>query len=119
MSVLIRFYPLGVLESKYVSSGRAFGLALSSGGPDDMIEQMRGKFAEWEQEYARRGYRTVSPSDFANLAVNGAYGFSIDDKLRQLRGAGEEAVFHSTDPPKVASRTELWSEWALMNARNK
>lgn len=68
-------------------------------GLDELVE----RWAEWELEYVKRGFRTISLDDFIKA---GGYGASLQDKLGIKREPGEQVVPHSyiymqryPDPP--------------------
>lgn len=82
------------VEKKYVQTGSAFGDAVSYIYMGECVgfESMLNSWADWEKEYVRRGYRTVSLDDFIEL---GGYGKNIDNLLRQKRNANEEPILHA------------------------
>jgi len=82
------------VEQKYVQAGAQFGDAVSYIYLGECIgfEGLLDAWGKWEQEYARRGYRTVPLDAFVGL---GGYGQSIDHLLGQKRDAEEEPVFHA------------------------
>jgi hypothetical protein len=88
------FYSDVRVQKNYVEAGRIFGDALSYSylgtpvGYDEMLE----RWAEWEFEYARRGYRTLFLDDFIDA---GGYGTSIADKLGVKCGPEEKPIPHS------------------------
>jgi hypothetical protein len=82
------------VEKNYVSTGTWVGDAVSQaymGEPLGMASRV-DKWASWEVEYARRGFRTVSLDRFVGL---GGYGKHIDDAIGQKRDAGEEPILHA------------------------
>jgi hypothetical protein len=82
------------VEKKYVSAGAQFGDAVSYLYMGECIgfESMLNRWADWEQEYVERGYRTVALDDFIEL---GGYGKSIDHLLGQKLEENEEPIFHA------------------------
>lgn len=89
-----KILPNFVVEKRYVSSGANFGDAVSYiyMGECDGFEKLLSRWEEWEGEYNRRGFRTVSLDRFIGL---GGYGKPIDDVIGQKREIGEEFVFHA------------------------
>jgi hypothetical protein len=82
------------VENEYVNAGAQFGSAVSYIYMGECIgfKSMLNTWGGWEQEYAKRGYRTVSLDDFIEL---GGYGKSIDPLLGVKRGEKEEPVYHA------------------------
>jgi len=82
------------VEKKYVKSGAIFGDVVSYLPMGECIgfEGLLKNWENWEKEYARRGYRTVSLDRFVNL---GGYNKSIDDVIGQKRELEEESIFHA------------------------
>ncbi len=88
-----RFLTNRQVEKRYVNSGCVFGDAVSYlfFGECEDFESMLRKWANWEREYANRGYRTLPIDDFI---AAGGYG-------KELTGIGtkrlpdEQAVFHA------------------------
>ena len=82
------------VERKYVRLGARFGDAVSYIPMGECIgfRQMLRRWADWEREYAGRGYKTVPLDDLIEL---GGYGKSIDSVLGQKRPKTEEPIFHA------------------------
>lgn len=82
------------VQKRYVNAGSNFGDAVSYSYMGECVdfEFLLNKWAEWEKEYSRRGYRTVSIDDFVQL---GGYGESINHLLRKKREQDEEPVIHA------------------------
>jgi len=82
------------VEKRYMSAGAKFGDAVSYiyMGECEGFESTLKTWGNWEQEYAFRGYRTVSLDDFIEF---GGYGRSIDHLLGQKREENESAIFHA------------------------
>jgi hypothetical protein len=82
------------VEKKYVSAGAQFGDAVSYLYMGECVgfESMLNRWADWEQEYVDRGYRTVPVDNFVEL---GGYGKSIDHFLGQKLEENEEPIFHA------------------------
>jgi hypothetical protein len=62
------------------------------------IGEMRLKYEKLEQEYAARGYRTVTLRRFIE---HGGYGEEIDDVLGVKREPDEDPIFHADLSKKV------------------
>jgi len=94
MGLLKRILPMGLVEKRYVDAGAGFGGAVSYLYMGECIgfKSMLNRWAGWEQEYALRGYRTVSLDDFVKL---GGYGKNIDTLLGIKRDENEEPVLHA------------------------
>jgi hypothetical protein len=86
--ILEDFLPKGIIQrladstvtKRYVEVGGAFGDAVSYTYLGECVgfKSMLEKWAFWEREYARRGYRTVSVDDLIGF---GGYGARIDHLL--------------------------------------
>ena len=82
------------VEKKYVKAGAIFWNAVSYLYIGECIgfEKLLNKWANWEEEYSNRGFRTVSLDRFVEL---GGYGKSIGDVIRQKREKDKESVLHA------------------------
>lgn len=82
------------IEKRYVKSGAIFGDVVSYLYMGECIgfEKLLDDWAKWENEYAKRGFRTVSLDRFIEF---GGYGKPIDDIIGQKRYEREEPVFHA------------------------
>lgn len=83
------------VEKSYASSGARFGCDASdvaTMGECFGFEVHLNAWAKWEQEYARRGYKTVSIDDFIEM---GGYGKNINNLLGIKRKADEKIVLHA------------------------
>lgn len=82
------------VEKRYVRAGATFGGAVSYlyMGECFGFKGLLKKWANWEEEYVHRGFRTVSLDRFVDL---GGYGKSVDDVIGQRREDGEEPIFHA------------------------
>jgi hypothetical protein len=91
---LKRLLPDSIVKKRYVSNGAFFGDAVSYLylGESGNMKQLLKAWGRWENEWAKRGYRTISLDRFVEL---GGYGKPIDDVLGQRRDEGEEPVFHA------------------------
>lgn len=91
------------LQHRYVKAGRAYGDAVSYSmmGSVVGIREMRLKYEKLEQEYAARGYRTVTLRRFIEY---GGYGEEIDDVLGIKREPDEEPIFHADLSKEVDPR---------------
>jgi hypothetical protein len=94
MKFLRRFINDQKVEKKYVSAGAQFGDAVSYLYMGECVgfESMLNRWADWEQEYVDRGYRTVPLDNFVEL---GGYGKSIDHLLGHKLKENEEPIFHA------------------------
>ncbi len=94
MKFIRRLLPDSAVEKRYVRAGATFGDAVSYLYIGECIgfEGLLNKWANWEEEYAHRGLRTVSLDRFVDL---GGYGKPIDDVIGQRRENGEEPIFHA------------------------
>ncbi|MBI3336259.1 hypothetical protein HYZ98_01685 [Candidatus Peregrinibacteria bacterium] len=88
----------------YKDAGGAFGMAVSFLYMGECIGFKRRleRWAFWEREYARRGYRTIPIDDFV---AYGGYGRDIESTLLVQRAIGEKPVYHAEDYPKWYLRT--------------
>ena len=79
---------------KYAKSGTLFGgdISFIYLGKCERFDDHLKRWGDWEEEYVRRGYRTVSLDDFINA---GGYGKKIDHLLSIKRNQGEEPLFHA------------------------
>jgi len=82
------------VEKRYVRAGATFRDAVSHLDIGEYINfgRLINKWANWEEEYAHRGYRTVSLDGFVDLR---GYGNPIDDVIGQKREQGEEPIFYT------------------------
>lgn len=83
------------VEKRYASSGAEFGCSASdvaTMGECMGFENLLNDWAKWEQEYVKRGYKTVSVDDFIEL---GGYGRNINNLLGIKRNADEKPVLHA------------------------
>lgn len=94
MKFLKRFMSDKKVEKKYVIAGAEFGEAVSFIYMGECVgfESMLNKWAEWEEMYVNRGYRTISLDDFVKL---GGYEESIDHLLGQKLEKDEKPIFHA------------------------
>lgn len=82
------------LDKQYFRAGVKFADAVSYLGHGECIG-FRGMLAKWEvaeQEYARRGYRTICLDDF----FEGLNGHDLKEKRLVKRDQGEAPVFYAT-----------------------
>lgn len=88
-----RFLTDRQVEKRYANSGCVFGDAVSylAFGECEGFESMLQKWANWEREYANRGYRTLPIDDFIAAGGYGKELIAIGTK----RLPGEQAVFHA------------------------
>ena len=88
-----RFLTDKQVEKHYVKAGAIFGDAVSYIYMGECVgfEKLLAKWAKWEAEYVKRGYRTLPVDDFVSY---GGYGAPLKD-LGVKRTDGEEPVFHA------------------------
>jgi hypothetical protein len=82
------------VESEYIGAAATVGNALSYyylGEPVNMKQLVRD-WKVWEEEYARRGFRTI---DLGRLVNYGGYGETLDDVVGQKRLFDEEPIYHA------------------------
>lgn len=86
--MLERFMTDKQVEKRYTEAGRIFGDAVSYIYMGECVgfDGLLSKWAKWEVEYAKRGYRTLPVDDF--------YGMSLED-LGVKRAKGEEPILHA------------------------
>ncbi len=91
---LINFLPYSILEKKYLKSGASFGNAVSYLYMGECVEFKENleKWQTWEQEYSRRGYRTINLHKFVEF---GGYGLNIDYLIGQKRKENEQPLLHA------------------------
>ena len=94
MSLLKKMLPDNWVEKSYLAAGAEFGDAVSYifMGEGYDFKQLLKKWESWEEEYARRGYRTISLDRFVDL---GGYGRPVSDLIYKKREEKEEPIFHS------------------------
>jgi hypothetical protein len=94
MDFLKRILTDRTVERKYVHAGAEFGFDVSYiyMGESIGFESRLNKWANWEKEYAKRGFRTVPLDDFIEL---GGYGRSIASLVGIKRDENEEPVYHA------------------------
>ena len=94
MKFIRRLLPDSAVEKRYVRVGATFGNGVSYLYIGECVgfEGLLNKWANWEEEYAHRGFRTVSLDRFVDL---GGYGKPVDDVIGQRREDGEEPIFHA------------------------
>lgn len=82
------------IEQRYVRSGAIFGDAVSYIYLGECIgfEKLLTTWDIWEEEYARRGFRTISLDRFVDL---GGYGRSVNDVLGIKREPTESPIYHA------------------------
>lgn len=78
----------------YVTAGAEFGYDVSylMAGKFFGFEKRLQNWQRWEQEYAKRGFRTISLDDFIRI---GGYGDSSDELEGVRREKNEKPVFHA------------------------
>jgi len=94
MRLLMKLLPDSTVEKKYIQAGRDFGDMISySFMGDDLNERwLLQKWARWEKEYARRGFRTIGIDAFIDV---GGYGKLLPNITGQKCEEGEEPVLHA------------------------
>ena len=86
--------PCFIVEGFYLTSGTDFGEAVSDIelGECTGFEKMLEKWASWEKEYARRGFKTISLDKF----IEQNYDNHSADKLSRIkRDKNEAPIFHA------------------------
>lgn len=83
------------VQKTYTRAGLVFGDAVSYLYMGECVgfDFMHKRWQKWEEEYALRGYRTVSLDDFISA---GGYGKNINHLLGQKREANEQPIYHAT-----------------------
>lgn len=94
MKFLRKLFSDKKIEKKYVQAGTQFGYAVSYIYMGECVgfESMLNKWGDYEQEYAERGYRTISLDKFVEL---GGYGKNIDKLIGKKRRKNEKPIFHA------------------------
>lgn len=94
MKFIRRLLPNSIVERRYIRAGATFGDAVSYLFMGECIgfNRLLNKWGNWEEEYAYRGFRTVSLDRFIGL---GGYGKPISDLIGKRREDGEEPIFHA------------------------
>ncbi|MDP3963343.1 MAG: hypothetical protein Q8Q39_02495 [bacterium] len=82
------------IQKRYVRVGGAFGGAVSYSYMGECVgfKRMLNRWARWEAEYIRRGYRAISLDDFIDY---GGYGKELGELAGARRSKGEEPVLHA------------------------
>lgn len=84
------------VERRYVNAGAVAGVAISYiviAGECVGFQSSMKRWAHWEKEYARRGYRTISADSFVSY---GGYGKPLVG-LGVRRDENEVPVFHALE----------------------
>ncbi|MBI4153765.1 hypothetical protein HY501_00355 [Candidatus Woesearchaeota archaeon] len=85
----IRLLPDSVVEKHYIRAGAAFGEAISyTAVKYSRFERLLDKWVGWEEEYARRGYRTLSTEEFTSLGLS---------TIGRRRAEGEKPIFYAKE----------------------
>ena len=92
--VFLPFLTDNFVQRRYENSGKGFGDNVSYIYMGECIgfENHLNKWADWEKEYANRGYRTVSLDNFVKA---GGYGKPIDDLLSVKRSEDEVPILYA------------------------
>ena len=94
---IFRFWVIGLsdddVEKEYIRSGARFGDMVSyiNMGECSGFKRALRRWTRWENEYARRGYRTLSVDAFWGY---GGYGIPLVG-LRLKRESKEAPIFHA------------------------
>ncbi len=82
------------VQTFYVNAGKNFGDAVSYIFLEECLgfDAMHTSWAEWEREYAHRGFRTISVDDFI---AAGGYGRDISPLVGVKREEGEIPILHA------------------------
>ncbi len=94
MRLLMRFLSDSMVEKIYTNAGFIFGDAVSYSyfGESANMEQLLKTWEKWENEYALRGFRTVSLDRFVDFADIEQ---PICDVLGQKRAKEETPIYHA------------------------
>ncbi len=94
MSIFKRLMSDSGVEKRYVRAGAEFGDAASYLYMGECLDFRIHLLVweDWEEEYAKRGYRTMPLDDFVEF---GGYGKSIDHLLGKEREDGEDPIFYA------------------------
>ncbi len=92
-----RFLSDKQVQARYVAAGTTVGGVISdvilhwfaNDTPD--FDRLRSRWAKWEREYARRGYRTISLEHFA---MHGGYGVPLPS-IGTKRAEGEKKLLYA------------------------
>lgn len=82
------------IKRKYAGSGAHFGEAVSYLYMGECVEfeSKLNRWADWEQEYAKRGYRTIPLDNFIEL---GGYDKNIDPLFMIKLDKKEKPIFYA------------------------
>lgn len=88
-----KYLPDALVEKKYTQAGAIFGAAVSYIYMGECIgfKRFLRKWARWEAEYSRRGYRTLSIDSFINY---GGYCEPLEG-LMVKRHTNEQIILHA------------------------
>jgi len=94
MKFLRKYLSDNAIQHRYVTAGANFGNAVSVIYLGECVgfNKMFNKWADWELEYANRGYNTVSIDDFIKL---GGYNKSIEHLLGKKLAPNENPILHA------------------------
>ncbi len=102
------------VERRYVDAGSIFGAAVSYlyMGECSGFKRLLSKWEKWENEYVRRGFRTLSIDAFID---RGGYGVALEG-LGEKRNELEEPVFHARIYREryLGKVTPVFNPWNLM-----
>ena len=87
----------GFVERIYLGAGAALGDALSYGldvfpGDGTRLSTLVNRWAKWEEEYSRRGFRTIDLERFVGF---GGYGEPVKGFIGQRREEDEKPILYA------------------------
>ena len=105
------------VTKNYVSAGQVLGSAISRLHYREAVDMQKRitRLVGWEQEYARRGFRTINIDDFIQA---GRWSKDIGNLVGVKREEGEEPIFHAQEFQKnYRTPWDFRAEEAVMAAR--
>lgn len=94
MVFLGRFLTDSFVEKRYIEIGKNIGNIISMiyMGEPEGFKKIVNKWEKWEEEYASRGFRTLSLNQWENI---GGWEDSIEGLIGQIRNKEETPIYHA------------------------
>lgn len=92
MGLFKKIMPDWKVEMNYVKAGILFAKAILINCIEFELEKNLNLWEKWEEEYSKRGYKTISMEDFFEISKQEEKLYTL---LNKRRAEGEEPIFHS------------------------